>query len=506
MKTENLSTLKIHKLTQEQYNRELEAGRIDENALYLTPDEEIDLSPYATVEELTELQDDIDENKDAIAVERARINQFVALEEGSTTGDAELLDVRVGYNGKIYQSAGDAVRGQIGNLADEMHNVIETDYPTNFFDVSEEDFRATGASNCNIEYTDHTLTITEISSANHYVTCPIIGRLISGKSYILSYTCTGLGENGYINLTDGSAGPEVVGTVPVEKGYYFVEFVASIVNNLYFTVKMPYNISSVTVSNISITEVGDVPVSTVRNETIKNLDVENMTEKFLEDIGYPNNPCEYKGNDISMFNKILCVGDSLTSGAFNHSDGITTIEKYSYPKQLSKLSNVPCTNLGNGGKTSDEWYMLHSEDDLSGYDCAIIQLGVNDALRYDGWTDTSITAFTNIINKLKTENAGIKIFIATVIPSISFNDQRHDTVSQGIRELVASLNDENVILLDMAEYGHTAKENAYNCGHLSAYGYWQLAKDYMSYISWYINQNKILFREVQFIGTEYKYE
>ena len=40
MITENLSTLKIHKLTQAQYNRELAAGNIDETALYLTPDEE----------------------------------------------------------------------------------------------------------------------------------------------------------------------------------------------------------------------------------------------------------------------------------------------------------------------------------------------------------------------------------------------------------------------------------------------------------------------------------
>ena len=52
MKTENLSTLKIHRLTQEQYNRELEAGRIDENALYLTPDEGSDLSQYATTEQV----------------------------------------------------------------------------------------------------------------------------------------------------------------------------------------------------------------------------------------------------------------------------------------------------------------------------------------------------------------------------------------------------------------------------------------------------------------------
>lgn len=52
MKTENLSTLKIHKLTQEQYQRELEAGRIDETALYLTPDEDSDLSQYATTEQV----------------------------------------------------------------------------------------------------------------------------------------------------------------------------------------------------------------------------------------------------------------------------------------------------------------------------------------------------------------------------------------------------------------------------------------------------------------------
>lgn len=42
MITENLSTLKIHKLSQAQYDRELAAGRIDANALYITPDEAID--------------------------------------------------------------------------------------------------------------------------------------------------------------------------------------------------------------------------------------------------------------------------------------------------------------------------------------------------------------------------------------------------------------------------------------------------------------------------------
>lgn len=55
--TEKLSTLKIHKLTREQYEEKLANGTIDETALYLTPDEEIDLTPYATIEQLNEKSD-----------------------------------------------------------------------------------------------------------------------------------------------------------------------------------------------------------------------------------------------------------------------------------------------------------------------------------------------------------------------------------------------------------------------------------------------------------------
>ena len=56
-------------------------------------------------------------SEEDLAVERARIDNLLKLEEGSTTGDAELQDLRVGIDGTAYESAGTAVRTQIENLA-----------------------------------------------------------------------------------------------------------------------------------------------------------------------------------------------------------------------------------------------------------------------------------------------------------------------------------------------------------------------------------------------------
>ena len=60
------------------------------------------------------------ERQAEIAVERARIDQMMALPEGSTTGDAALNDIKVGYNGTVYDSPGDAVREQVGELKSDL--------------------------------------------------------------------------------------------------------------------------------------------------------------------------------------------------------------------------------------------------------------------------------------------------------------------------------------------------------------------------------------------------
>ena len=222
-------------------------------------------------------------------------------------------------------------------------------------------------------------------------------------------------------------------------------------------------------------------------------------------------PCDYDGNDIGVFAHGLCVGDSLTQGGFNCTvDGCEVSHsleypQYSYPKKLEMISGIPMTNAGISGYTAAQWYAKYKNTDLSGHDFAIIHLGVNDAYQNGGWTTESVTAFENIIGKLEAENKNIKIFVATIAPMKSYQNAAIKEVSQGIRDMISGTTDENVILLDMAAHGHTNDSLAYNCGHLSAYGYWRLAKDFNNYISWYISQNQMQFRTVQFTGSDCEY-
>lgn len=61
-----------------------------------------------------------------LEIERKRIDNLSSLKEGSTTGDAELTDIRVDYQGHTHSTAGNAVRSQVRELNGDLVNINDT--------------------------------------------------------------------------------------------------------------------------------------------------------------------------------------------------------------------------------------------------------------------------------------------------------------------------------------------------------------------------------------------
>lgn len=56
---------------------------------------------------------------------KARVDNLTQTPAGSTEGNAELLDIRVGADGKVYPTAGDAVREQVSSLEEADENLVQ---------------------------------------------------------------------------------------------------------------------------------------------------------------------------------------------------------------------------------------------------------------------------------------------------------------------------------------------------------------------------------------------
>lgn len=222
-------------------------------------------------------------------------------------------------------------------------------------------------------------------------------------------------------------------------------------------------------------------------------------------------PTYYNSNSATVFNKILCVGDSTTAGVCNYIENGSQVNNvaftnYSYPTQLTKISGIETTNLGKPGYSTKQWYEFYQNADLSGYDCAIIALGINDP-NIGITTQESDEYLRLIINKLKTQNNNIKIFISSILPNyyrsatgdkLTYYNQLNED-----RELTCDELD-NCYFVDMSTYGR-AYGQYYAQGHPTAIGYNLIARDFYNYISYIIDNNPNEFRNVQFIGTNYNY-
>lgn len=64
--------------------------------------------------------------KSDLDIQKNRIDSLIALPDGSTTADAELIDIRTGENGVLYSSSGEAVRRQFNIIKDYINDIYSS--------------------------------------------------------------------------------------------------------------------------------------------------------------------------------------------------------------------------------------------------------------------------------------------------------------------------------------------------------------------------------------------
>ena len=212
-----------------------------------------------------------------------------------------------------------------------------------------------------------------------------------------------------------------------------------------------------------------------------------------------SNPIFYNGNEVNTFYKGIAIGDSLTEGTFNTTNGFINHKQYAYPMYFYKKTGVILRNFGVGGSTAQSWYERYQNITFPVYDMCIIALGVNDLIQ-GVQTSTTIQYINNIVDKLKSQNNKVKCFIATINKAYK-TTTNWESLNTAIREYVKSTS--NCYLLDIAKYGLTDIGTPFVNGHLTAIGYNQLANEYANLISYNMYKNSEEFTDIQFSGTEY---
>lgn len=218
----------------------------------------------------------------------------------------------------------------------------------------------------------------------------------------------------------------------------------------------------------------------------KNISVYNkfeVDEKINNlSLKIPNIPNIVDDFQKVLFNKFLCIGDSITKGYRNSS---YTDKTKSYPAFLSKLSGWECENAGEAGFTCINWFNLWSDKYIKeGYDGYIIKLGQNGGLTdtidtdcvgssYLDYAETNTGCYCKIIERIMERTPKAKIFLVSIRSSATDTNDviRKIAVKYNLPFIDLSKYQEN---LDASKFHVSASGSSYNV-HFNTIGYTYLA-------------------------------
>lgn len=200
-----------------------------------------------------------------------RMDEFASLPEGSTTADAELLDIRVGTDGKTYQTAGGAVRGQVGELKSDLTalNDIDVKVFSEEANLSASEFGAyyitsSGVMNASSSWRTYLINVADqalIRVISHYSTLP---QYIA----VAFYDSVTPSDSAYISGVQFSDADAVTGT-----------------ETTFNSIHIPENAKSILICNYVSN--GDPKIFTIQNgiyNSMKELHSDLIDQSILFDI------------------------------------------------------------------------------------------------------------------------------------------------------------------------------------------------------------------------------
>lgn len=365
-----------------------------------------------------------------------RIDNIIALPAGSTAGDAELTDIRIGANGVTYPTAGGAVRSQFDDVWANIRQYGTIEYEINKRDATRSGIQYT--------WTDNSCKVVGTATANSYnvvfggsATELPIGVVAGGRIYIkFASTTTKIKSRIFLFLDDSSrvdvaiSGDQIVEIPANTIGLtYRIEVNNGVEVNGRAVVRILSNVPNETVvfSNPSYMydgfDVDNAPLNSViwlaSSSTYQNapftqgciLTLQNSSLKMQigADLSNPNNVAKYgkiyiRRNLSGTWNEWASFGGGLKFNVAMFGDSITLgtngdtaqPNSYSMPDILAVETNANVTNYGVGsmGWVSTRYYNKIaydkiSETDLTGVDVVTLAFGVNDSASPLGELDSS---------------------------------------------------------------------------------------------------------------------
>ena len=264
-----------------------------------------------------------------------------------------------------------------------------------------------------------------------------------------------------------------------------------------------------------------IPVSDVIIYSIAiNPDYSIITEVFSVFKEKPTVPLSTNNlgdTTFSIFNKVICCGDSYTSGHIETSSNRTeTNEKYSWVKYISSITGNKFINCGSSGANVLTWQSAERgliKAKSSGVSqCYTIGLGLNDSSNTNNHVAIGTTndigtdnktyygGYSKIIRELHAISPDSFIFCFTM----PFENDSNAPYNKAIVNICNSYKSTyKTYLVDLRKYTNyykfsTVTHNAVG-GHYSPAGYQQMAEIACKAISDCINQNYIDFYNVNLI-------